>query len=307
MNSDNPRRRQRRPVTPADSKSWFEALERGESLAQIARTEGRDPRTIRKGIGSVQANVEKTLVRREAMKEALRFHYGRLIDEVTVLGRRAAPGAVPTIENLWDSDEGPWRLLPFEFMVVPVGDGTLTGRYESEGSAGWTMLKSHLGRDPVWRRFDDWKAAVGILCEQMISLKRQLAAMLEEMSGFPVSNANSPRVNISGARQIHEAIVNQAFRTVPDLNAVMGSLQAVDNGVGIFNYLLIVGSEDPESLATKVRGALETPEFTDTVDGVALVADQVRQSGSALATEVEYVAAVPFPGGECRACRRLGQ
>ncbi len=127
------------------------------------------------------------------------------------------------------------------------------------------------------------------------------------MSGFPLGNENTPRVNISGARQIHEAVVNQAFRSVPDLKTVVGSLQAVDNGVGTSNHLLIVRSEDPESLATKVRGALETPEFTDTLDGLALVADQVRQSGSALATEVEYVAAVPFPGGECRACRRLGK
>ena len=95
VNPQMPPKRRRRSVTPADSHRWFEAHDRGESLAQIARREDRDQRTIRKGIASVQAGLETTAARRDAMRDALKEHFRRLIDDVAVLGRRAALNSPP--------------------------------------------------------------------------------------------------------------------------------------------------------------------------------------------------------------------
>ncbi|MEX0762646.1 MAG: hypothetical protein WD208_13740 [Dehalococcoidia bacterium] len=306
MNSKQSVKRRHRPVTPADSQEWFRQYEGGRSVADIARSDERDPRTVRKGIASVQAEVEKTAVRREAMKDALKRHLGRLIEDIDLLGRRAGSKAAPSLDNLWTPGGGPWELLPYRFSVSTAGEDEIRVRYEAEGSAGWAMLQSHFEREPVWKRFDDWKSSVARLSTRLIDLKHSLTGRLESMAGLKPGGEDVPGLEVGGVRELHQAVINKAYGRTPDFAAVLSSMKTTASGVNVGGQLLVAMPEDPDQLADHIRRKLGSQDLAGEIDSLQTAAEQVLETGSALATEVEYIVAVPFPGGECRACRRLG-
>ena len=75
----------------AVAKKWLERSDEGETEAQIARSESKDPRTVRGAIERVRRERDLALVRRDILRESYRRHLDELLDMLDNLNGVVGP------------------------------------------------------------------------------------------------------------------------------------------------------------------------------------------------------------------------
>ena len=301
-----PRPRRRRPVTPGDAQQWAEWLEQGQSVSQIARQEEHDPRTVLRAIDLVQAEVEIRAIRREAMKTAMAHHFDALLDTLGRIGKRASDPRTPSFDPPLPTREGAARIRPCGFDLSWSAEGEPVVRHSDEGTARWNMLKSHLAAQPVWNHFGAWRLRVEEVAVQAFDLLRMLVAALGSWARHGAGQDDEAIIEIPGLRLLFEAAVQQASGEGARVESALQALKRDEQGVRVEGRLLVSSPDGGSGSLEELREILLNERFQTRIDALAAAVEACRAEGAELATEIEFVTAVPYLGGECRACARLG-
>lgn len=292
-------------ATPAEAKDWFDKIRSGASVASIAKMAGRDPRTVKRAVNFYAAGLEMREVRRDSLRTALEAHYQDLLGVLKKARERAASRAVPSFDRIPTLRAKPGELMPYGFKVDWEGQRP-SARYSAEGTPLWTMLQSHLGRDPVWVRFRNWREAGENLAGEMLLTYLALVNSLKKTTGLDLAKVDEPGLVIAGTRHLFEIVVAETAGSSGAVIRLLRSLTAEPAGVRADRtWLLIQVERDAEAMVQAVREAVGSPEFRDRMKSLTAAISKCRESGASFAEDLAYTTAVRHLGGECRGCARI--
>ena len=305
-NSQRKTRRTRRSVAPGDARRWLGEFEAGKSVAAIAREEERDPRTVSRAIRSLQADVETREVRRHALRSALAHHFESLLVPLSDMKARAEDSGTPAFVPLLPLDSKPQRLEPYGFRLGWGPDDEPQTSYEAEGSTVWEMLESHLEKHPIWKQINAWRNAAEELAQLQYGLLIKLESAVKSITGYDVRRDGGDGIEKAGLRALYDAAVGEAAGERTSLKSAVSKLKPKDTGMWIGDRLLVQGQGDHPGAAERLRTELTGESFGSLINALRQATDETREKGRYLAREIEYAVAVPYLGGECRACKKLG-
>jgi hypothetical protein len=169
-------------------RGWLKAYEQGQSEAAIAKEAHRDVRTIKRGIEEAKREQVSSVARAELLKEALRNHHETLLSLINemLLVLKLPPANQPIP---WESAFSPGSIridggtAKYEYLFdLEVTSITL----DVEDKIEWELIREHLKRDPFLEALNQWEKALASHLTARMIMKRKLATLLKEKTGYAV-------------------------------------------------------------------------------------------------------------------------
>lgn len=147
-------------------RKWLERYDKGETEASIARAEGRDLRTVTKGIEEARLDHDLSAARASFLVKSIEAHYGDLLKEAErLIGVVAKAISISPLEEKSRLTQHVAEILGVSEAVFPVSD-----RERRMTDA----LLEHLGRQ--WRkRLQDYEELQNRISEQARILQNRLS------------------------------------------------------------------------------------------------------------------------------------
>jgi len=292
-------------------REWLEAYERGTPEAAIAGTDHCDVRTIKKGITEARRERDVSLARADLLKEALHKHNADLMSLLkqleNVLQSIPVPQAIPWGESAAGSLKFPGGKAQYEtWPEIKVWNVTL----DIEAEARWQLLLEHLKRDPLNKALNIWRKTLSSHIEAQVSLKQELAELLENKTGYQLENKRA------GDRCLFSSAVDHLFyfllmglpRPI-DISEMVNDIVA-DSNTGQVKYgegtTLALAPGKEEDCKNNIIDALKELSTKEAMGTVITNYETHRTSSDKASKAVEEIRMMGLVPGQCRICRRLG-
>ena len=299
-------------MTREEGLNWVRMRnEKGMTEPQIARAVGRDTRSVKRGIRMVEAAGDDRAVRVELRKEAFARHASELLKFVGEIRAAAEDTNIPQIAPTHAVYKPEGKLLRPPGMILTWSDHRVVdARLPQEGTPEWKMFRAHEKRDRVRNAFDRWKEAARSLAEREHSVAVGIVHWLEEVTGLNAQGAAAlgPCASLAGANELFERALNEAAGSEDNpLSSAQEYVSADGDAVRLGPAALVMGVDDPESFANRLRsGLLDLPGRLD-VEALGSAITTYREAANAVATELAYVQAAHYLAGACPACEILNR
>jgi hypothetical protein len=305
----------RKAITVIEKRKWLEQYEAGKTEAAIANDTKHDIRTVKKAIEETRRERVATLAKTELLKEALHAHNETLLGMI----QKIIPAIVlPPLEQIIPLETSPW------LVSIPIKDGK--AEYESEpmikvvqitldaeNQPEWELLAEHLKRDILWRALGQWKERLATQLEARILMKRRLAKLLEEKTGYKLADEplEGHFIYSSYLGPVFEVVISQLLGLI-DESEVDGSIIAdCDRGEVRCKrrsdqpvLAEVPGAE--KEFRLKIMAALgELQKSTEAKSFISSyrATEEATAKARQVAEDIRMLRLVP---GTCRLCRRLG-
>jgi len=300
-----------RKISMVTKRQWLKEYEEGKPEIAIATRYKRDVRTIKKGIEEARRERDITFARADLLKEALRKHNADLMNLLEQLAGVLQP--LPTSQAIpWqESDTWPLTFPGGEAQYetwpdVRVSNVTL----DIEPEARWQLLLEHLKHDPLPKTLRDWKRTLSSHIEARVSLKQELAELLESKTGYQLENKPA------GDRCLFTSAVDHLFdyllMGLPhsiDIARMVNNI-AADSNTGQVKYgegtTLALAPGEEEDCKNNIIDALKELSTKEAMGTVITTYEMHRTSSDKASKAVEEIRMMGLVPGQCRICRRLG-
>jgi len=300
-----------RKISMVTKKQWLKEYEEGKPEIAIATRYKRDVRTIKKGIEEARRERDITFARADLLKEALRKHNADLMNLLEQLAGVLQP--LPTSQAI------PWQESDTWPLTFPGGEA----RYETwpdvrvwnvtldiEPEARWQLLLEHLKHDPLPKTLRDWKRTLSSYLEARVSLKQELAELLESKTGYQLEN------ELAGDRYLVAPGVDNLFSYFlmdlpqPVHIARLANNITADSDTGQVRYgegtTLAFARGEEEDCRNNMIEALKKLSTTKAMGTVITTYEMHRTSSDKASQAIEEIRMMGLVPGQCRICRRLG-
>ena len=282
---------------------WYEAAERGTTVASLANDSKKDPRTVQRGVDEVRQHRLAAAARTELLKEGLRRHQ----EELLGLVRATAEALVPLPSHLELRFPGvpPPQVLELgPIRAFLSGEEYTEVRLVMEEEFLWGLLRAHLGKDSAYRRLAEWKAAALEELNARLALKNHVVEVILREAELELGDDPRREGNVTarGLDQVVRAVVS---RSVGEVTPYAIEVDVSQDGGLVINHIEAGCLPTPEfDLRALVAGL---PQAIATQDqglrlqaGRAKAAEQARRAAHAF---LEVRASHYLPGS-CRSCKR---
>ena len=293
-------------------REWLRAYEQGRSETAIAKEAHRDVRTIKRGIEEARHEQVSSVARAELLKEALRNHHKTMLGEIDemLLALKVPPASQPVP---WESAFSPGSMkidggtARYEYLFsLEVTSITL----DVEDKTEWELIREHLKRDPLWESLKQWKKALASHLTARMIMKRQLATLLKEKTGYAVVDdvTNGPFIYSHSM----DFLFRQMLLGMPWLAEIKDLKRSIsaDRGSGDVRYgsgtvLAHAPGAEQECRKSIVEVLDELPKsmVADAVIETYRECEELTAKVRRAANEICMMGLLP---GQCRICRRLG-
>ena len=289
----------------AKKEEWFEAFEQGATVASLASSHKKDPRTIQRGIEEVRHRRLANEVRTGLLREGLRRHQEDLLSLVGRVADVARPLPVH-IDPIYRRHTALPELDMTGFNVV-VQDGSYSEvRLDVEREFHWQLLKAHLGHDKAYTYLGHWKTAVLDELNTRITLMDRITQVLTQDLGITVDpSAQQPgHVSPLCVYEIAKALFGRALRESPPYKL---EVTIVEAGELFMNNQLCGQLRDSNTMVlAEIRNLPEKLAKEDasasTLELHRMATEQAERARQAF---LEIRASYYLPG-KCASCGRYG-
>jgi len=299
-------------VSILKKRDWLQAYEEGKSEASIASGDKFDIRTVKKGIEEARRERDTHLARADLIKESLRAHNQRLLNVI----RELLPALIPLPTN---------QLIPFSEdpatdSIIIVGGKVqcenwpqckvLNIALDVESKVEWEYVQEHLKRDRFWGMLNQWKKALASYFEARMALKRELAELLKEETGYRLAGrpVNAPCLYAYSVDILSKSVIEWLLEPTVTLDPAKNIDIDPDNNEIRYNHGTAVAYAPGalERCRDNIIGALNelktSPEAKSVINTYRPNADSATKARRS-AEEIDMMGLVP---GQCRICQRLG-
>ena len=321
-------------IAAGERRNWLERSEGGEAILRIAKSVGRDVRTVRQHIEKGRLERDFEVAQREQLRDALRAHQQDMLsllkdlkDSVYVpeLAYVEIVGLDFGLEDLWEPSDlarNRERILRPRPSTVENGpdddesaasvkvirdvNGPQDVQLTSESSRLGRALKEHIRQDPLWRHVATWRNALMEEFQRRAELNRAIRKKAEEVFGLAVSWRREPQepclspgtIWWTRTRLTNIALGNYVPAVDEEIRETSpGSLETK------YGQLLTQGLEEPKTHIEHIIAAMSG-------HGEVNAAAQSFNNLQAITTNVhnaidEYLLIHHIPG-RCSLCKKLG-
>lgn len=292
-------------------RAWLEKYEKGETVAQIARKESRDPRTITKGIEEVTKAVRLASAEAEMLRSALFRHQDQLIS--VLKGISAMLVLPPQNLGLLEQADGLFAPIPLiGARLDHISAEKMTLKIHDEDKLEWGLLQEHLRKDKLWEGQKKWQNILIDHIQAVWEFKQKIKTQLEEETKlkFRRSRADErPQYLLPESANLLFDVALKNILGIPDGTDLVNNLIAGDDE---FVRHTPGGTELAKCKDTKTCRDKIIIVFTslpNTVEASFVKETHKRltditKSARRLADEILLLGMVT---GKCRVCQRLGR
>ena len=280
------------------ARKWLERLEAGETEAQIARSERKDPRTVTRAMEEVRRERDMSAIRREALKEAFRRHQDQLLDLLANV-QGSLELSPQDINLLAPGSRQPEviRVLGNKVRTSIDSEPKVTTR--AEDSLPWQLLREHLVGDPLWRQWEAWKRALYRIVQSHLALSDAVADALSRS----VKSSMPPE----SAHQVYRLAIEEAVSASGTLAAAAGSVEIDDATDQVSLYSDDVSwsfGKGPE-LLQELRDVMTSLAESNEVVLLRSAYQATSDASRSVRQTVDLIRAGWYVPGKCQACDRL--
>jgi len=305
----------RKRITVTEKRKWLEEYEAGKTEAAIANETKHDIRTVKKAIEEVRRERVATLAKTDLLKEALRAHNETLLSTIQSIIPVITLPSPGQIIHLGTSREP--TLIPISGGKAKYEDGrqikVIAITLDMESQPEWGLLAEHLRRDRLWRALSRWKETLATHLEAAALMKRRLAELIKEKTGYEVADEPSdghfiyswclgPILEIVSSRLLgltDESDVDKSIVADTDRGEVRCRAHSSQPVLA-----KVPGAEN--EFREKVMAALQELQESSEAKGFInsyRAAEEATAKARQAAEDIRMLRLVP---GTCRLCRRLG-
>ena len=288
-------------------RDWLESRENGTSEVELARTKGRDIRTIRASLQKAMDERRFNLAQIELLRNALKAHQEQLM------------GAVDWLQQ---NDDLPPRDLDIPW---PVGSGEINSSSE-EPPLEVALLREHLPKDQLWIRLDRWQKARKDYIDSLANVKQIAAEMLMQRTGGvfvderfnPIEGAPTSVVNSENTVKLVESnllelaykrSIDSIFQKIPHSNENLEKSIKIDKHsgearLGQGNTLAICPGKESVCKASIVSVLIELP-VTPAANRIKTSWEELVAAKKELDETLKEIKLGILITGQCRICKRL--
>ena len=301
-------------ISITQKREWLEEYESGKSEFEIARSNNRDTRTVKKALDDARRDRDARYARSELMKEALRSHQDTLKTELAGLVKGLEAHRDDFVPLSWN--RGAKSILTWDGRVEDLGyiPGISAGGRKSDIRAASTavdLLRQHLKDDRIRSTLVQWEKACITHVAARVSLQRKVITMLRQKTGYEAFDRppESPPYLFSytAGSTLYQAVIRLALGlgTKSDLEEDI----VADGRDGTVRYHNSILAKAPGNERRCWDGILEAHRELVMSEEHRLVQSSYREldrlaiKARQLAEDIMLLGYTP---GQCRVCRRLG-
>lgn len=280
-------------------RNWLKRFEEGETEAQIAREERRDPRTIAKGIEEAAKAVRLASAEAEMLRSALFRHQDQLIGVLKGISTML----VPPPQHLELREEKDGLLAPISLsgaLLKHISEGQMTLKIHDEDKLEWGLLQEHLKKDKLWEALRKWRKALIDYAQALWQFKQEVKAQLEKGTGLKFrkqQNDEKPEYLLPETADLLFKVAINKILDIPD-------------GIDLENKL-ITGDDEFVRYTANCREKITIvyTSLPDTIEAfeVKITYGQLASITKSAKRQADEILLLGMVTGKCRVCQRLGR
>ena len=298
-------------ITPiAVAKKWLERLDEGETEAQIARSEGKDLRTVRGAIEKGRRERDMAVVRKDTLSESYRRHLDDML--TTLANLNSLIGSPPDELPLrYPGSQQPteWRLAGCK--VICNGTESPQVVCSLEETLVFKLLREHLKGDQLWKHYAAWKTQLGQVVESHLRLSEKTKTGLEKSTKLliGISDEKGDHITPEGAHLAYRFAVKEAAETKGVLAQHEDALfEEGEDGIVQYDmdgvrWMMGKGPGLHDQLKGVMQRLPGSPEVERLRNSRVKMEEAAQQSTEIIA----LIRAGWYVPGKCRVCERMKQ
>lgn len=295
-------------ISLAQGRRWLERFDDGETEAQIARRESRDPRTVKKAISEARNERDMSTIRRETLRDAFRHHQDDLLRTLDLLGDLARLPA-PTdlkLKHPGATQSSEWSLNDCVIERSESGDVTVT--WDNESALMFALLQEHLPGEGVWKQFLSHKRILGQITRAHLDLSDEVKRVLEDATGLEIGLARSDtdHVTTEGAHLIYRLATQQALGDPEGLSTAQAALSTSDDPTTVqMDEGGVTWTLGKGTCLVDLKQAMDQISKSREISDMKNRYQHFEESSQALGDSIGLIRAGWFVPGQCQVCRRM--
>ena len=294
-----------------DKRKWLELYENGKTEKGIANRIKADYRTVKRGIDDARKQRDARLASIELIKEALRKHQNKLLEELDQIVSETTPppedfGVLSWHHNGYSIFDTPGDIT----KKVQLSDSA-SSKEDVERQMLRNLLRQHLKSDRLWKLLAEWQRTYSDDRVARIDFQRRMVEAVEVTTGLKLNDqikANSPGIYsyILGPLY-YQSILRKAFH--PDTQLALKEEIVSDVTRGTVSYRHNILAEAPgneEKTRQALINVLDTLQALPEVEQVTAIYQRLLEITLRLRQSAEQIKLLGIIPGKCDICSRLG-
>ena len=262
-----------RKIPPAQRMEWLAAFERGKTIAEIAKDDGRSERTVSAQLARGRAEREQGEVRSGLLRDAYRQHNEDLAAVAERTVRRRSSG-------------GPFSGLDRRAAMLLEG------------------LKEHIPKSPLWKAARELEYHVRELDRHSTELKKGLELLVDEDDAIRTSNVALGDEVVRSLQYAARKTVDGDLEDLPYTRPVNDEGRNLQWGDFSLSKKVVDSAVDDEldELERKHRALVEHVRGLDRLELMSRTYERLQELGEVIDEEVDLLVLRRLLPGHCRLC-----